>query len=412
MPKSNTPFRSTFLNQEAASAWNYFIDKGYPTSNDENWRYSSPRKWINNNIKNITLKNELNKKDFTQYLIPGCINILIGNDRLVQSEKIPNYIQVGEFISDTDNKNYYPYISKMCNYKTSPFNAENTALFQNLITMNIKKEYQNQKPLHIIHLIQNPTSVKIFPRIYINIEKTSNINIWKTEISNDDNNYYINQITEINTCQNSNVKWYNIQKQNYYSTSISSFNITCERNTSFQYNSFDYGGKFIRHDINSYLVSKGSNYEINSLFAPNKSQHVDIASKVYHQAPFCSSNQLIKGVLSENSSAVFRGLAHVNKKAIKTDAQQTNNNIILSPNAQMNSIPQLEIFEEDVKCTHGSTTGKINEDALFYLQSRGISHAKAMEIMIHGFVNEIIEKIEHENIRNDFYHLLNNKWKS
>jgi Fe-S cluster assembly protein SufD len=119
---------------------------------------------------------------------------------------------------------------------------------------------------------------------------------------------------------------------------------------------------------------------------------VDISTVVHHKGPHCNSRQLVKGILGDKSSGVFRGLANVYKKAEKTDAQQSNKNLLLSPKARMNSIPQLKIYEDDVKCTHGSTTGQIDEDSLFYLQSRGINRNNAVNLMVKGFANEVVEK--------------------
>ena len=126
---------------------------------------------------------------------------------------------------------------------------------------------------------------------------------------------------------------------------------------------------------------------------------MDISTVVQHESPHCHSRQLVKGILGGKSSGVFRGLANVYKKAVKTDAQQSNKNLLLSPKARMNSIPQLEIYEDDVKCTHGSTTGQIDEDSLFYLQTRGINHKDAAKLMVRGFANEVVEKAGHSQLK-------------
>ena len=151
--------------------------------------------------------------------------------------------------------------------------------------------------------------------------------------------------------------------------------------------------------IHIHYDSSGGDCEINSLFIPNGSQHIDINTMVHHKNPHCYSRQLIKGVLGGNSTAVFRGLANVYKEARKTDARQNNKNLILSPSARVNSIPQLEIYDDDVKCSHGSTTGQIEQEALFYLQSRGINRKNAMELMVKGFANEVVDKVENQDIK-------------
>ncbi len=185
---------------------------------------------------------------------------------------------------------------------------------------------------------------------------------------------------------------------NHNTGHISLFNISLKKDASAKYNSFEFGGGFVRNDIHTHFDAPNGDCEINSLFIPKGKQHIDISTMVHHKNPLCSSRQLVKGILGGNSTAVFRGLANVYKEAGKTDAQQNNKNLILSPSARVNSIPQLEIYEDDVKCSHGSTTGQIEEEALFYLQSRGINRIDAMGLMVRGFANEVVDKVENQDM--------------
>ena len=130
---------------------------------------------------------------------------------------------------------------------------------------------------------------------------------------------------------------------------------------------------------------------------------------IHHKSAHCSSRQLVKGVLGGSSSGVFRGLAYVYDKAEKTDAQQTNHNLLLSTKAKINSIPQLEIYEDDVKCSHGSTTGQIDEEAIFYFRSRGISRMEAMELMVKGFANEVVDKVKNSKLKTNIQQVLAEK---
>ena len=138
---------------------------------------------------------------------------------------------------------------------------------------------------------------------------------------------------------------------------------------------------------------------MNSLFLPDNNQHLDINSKVFHQSLHSNSNQFVKGILGGNASGVFRGLAYIENQAKKTNAKQSNHNLLLSKGAKINSIPQLEIYEDDVKCEHGATTGQIDEEAIFYLRSRGIDFKDSQKLIIKGFAHEIINKIVNKEFK-------------
>ena len=263
----------------------------------------------------------------------------------------------------------------------------------------IAEDIKPEHPIHLIHLVKAKSGCRLFPRIHVNISLGAEVEIWKTEIGKDNAAHYINSVTEVVVHENAHLKWTNTQEFNHQTGHISSFNISLKKDTSARYNSFEFGGGFVRNDIHIHFDSPGGDCEINSLFIPNGKQHIDISTIVHHKSPHCSSRQLVKGILGGNSTAVFRGLANVYKEASKTDAQQNNKNLILSPSARVNSIPQLEIYEEDVKCSHGSTTGQIEEEALFYLQSRGINRTDAMELMVRGFANEVVDKVENQDMK-------------
>ena len=399
------PYRSTFLAKEAADAWKYFQETGYPDSKNENWRFSNPTPWLNLNGERISSDNDF-EEGLSSHIIPNSIPIIITNEKLVVPQSIPEGIQVIDINAASKGKMSKDSFVEVADYYTSSFVAENTALFQNYIFIHIAEDIKPEHPIHLIHLVKAESGCRLFPRIHVNIAPGAEIEIWKTEIGEDNAPHFINLVTEVILHENAHLKWTNSQEMNHNTGHISSFNISLKKDSSAKYNSFEFGGGFVRHDINVNFDASNGDCEINSLFIPKGKQHIDISTIVHHKSPHCSSRQLVKGILGGNSTAVFRGLANVYKKAGKTDAQQNNKNLILSPNARVNSIPQLEIYEDDVKCSHGSTTGQIEEEALFYLQSRGINRKDAMELMVRGFANEVVDKVENQdmkkNIQNSF----------
>ena len=389
--------RSSFLREEAEEAWNYFKKTGYPSSRDENWRFSNPTPWLLKSASSATEEEEFTPEEFSAHIIQGAIPILILNDTISIPNELPEGIQVMDMTRAT--REHHESMGSVVDYHTSPFSAENTALFQNGIIIHIPENTVVRKPLQLIHSIQGNLDSRIFPRVYIHIEADSELQILQTETGGDENHHFVNAVAEVIVHENARLNWTLIQERNINTGQISSFNIALKKNATAIYNTFEFGGGFIRRDIHAHLQSTGGDFEINSLFVPRAKQHMDIFSMVHHESASCSSRQLVKGVMGGSSRGVFRGIAHVYNEANKTDARQTNHNLLLSPKARMNSIPQLEIYANDVKCSHGSTTGRIDEEAIFYLRSRGISQDKARELLVKGFANEVVDKVGNDDFK-------------
>ena len=404
--------RSTFLTKQAQEAWNYFSKSGYPSSKDENWWFSNPSPWLLQSLVPLTDKEDIKREEFGAYIIPGTIPILILNDSVSILNTLPAGVQIMDMAqADSEHLMDLP-LGSIADIHTSSFSAENTALFQNGILITISENTVLDKPIQLIHSIKMNKDSRIYPRIYVNVGSSSQIEILQTEVGGDDSQHFVNSVTEVFVQENAQLKWTLMQKWNVQTGQVSSFNIALKKNASASYNTFEFGGGFIRRDIHSHLQSTGADFAINSLFVPTAKQHIDIFSIVHHKGSYCSSRQLIKGVLGGISRGVFRGLAHVYDKAKKTDAQQTNHNLLLSNKARMNSIPQLEIYEDDVKCSHGSTTGQIDEEAVFYLRSRGISRMEALELMVKGFANEVLDKVENSKLKTHIQNVLIQKMES
>ena len=391
------PYRSSFMKEQAQEAWDYFSNTGYPSSKDENWRFSNPGSWLLQNIAPIVDKEDITREEFENFIIPDTIPILILNDSVTIPSTLPEGIQIIEM--ERAENGDHDSMGSVADYHSSSFTAENTALFQNGIIIYIEDNAVLEKSIQLIHAIKGNADSRIYPRVFVNVGKNSDAEILQTETGGDDHNHFVNSVTEIIVNENACLKWTLIQERNIHTGQVSSFNVALKNYAFASYNTFEFGGGFIRRDIHTHFQSTGGDFEINSLFVPTAKQHMDIFSMIHHKSAHCSSRQLVKGVLGGSSSGVFRGLAYVFDKAEKTDAQQTNHNLLLSTKAKINSIPQLEIYEDDVKCSHGSTTGQIDEEAIFYLRSRGISRMEAMELMVKGFANEVVDKVLHNKFK-------------
>ena len=234
------PYRSSFLTQKASEAWAYLKKTGYPNSRDENWRFSNPDPWLLKSATLAPIKEEFNSEEFSDYIIPDTIPILILNDTISIPNELPEGIQVMDMTCAT--REHHESMGSMVDYHTSPFSAENTALFQNGIIIHIPENTVVRKPLQLIHSIQGNLDSRIFPRVYIHIEADSELQILQTETGGDENHHFVNAVAEVIVHENARLNWTLIQERNINTGQISSFNIALKKNATAIYNTFEFGG--------------------------------------------------------------------------------------------------------------------------------------------------------------------------
>ena len=211
--------------------------------------------------------------------------------------------------------------------------------------------------------------------------------------------YWNNVHKYIDLKKNSKLNHYNIQLESKNALHSSINNVNCNSASTYDSFIFSTGANLSRIEAISSINAEDINFNIKGLYLANKNQHHDITTLMQHKKPNSKSNQHIQGILEENSSGVFQGKVIVSQDAQKTDAFQFNQNLLLSENADVNSKPELEIYADDVKCSHGSTTGDLDEEMLFYLRSRGLNKQQAKKILIEGFINELFDEIKNEEIK-------------
>ncbi|MGH2575429.1 MAG: Fe-S cluster assembly protein SufD, partial [Ignavibacteria bacterium] len=239
------------------------------------------------------------------------------------------------------------------------------------------------------------------PRNIIVAEENSQVKIIEYYSGISDNIYFTNVVNEVVIGENSVVDLYKIQNENLNSFHISKTQVELNANSSFTSSLISFGGALVRNDLNSVLNGEGCECNYNGLFIVNGGQHIDNHTLMDHAKPHCQSNELYKGILGGKSRGVFNGKVIVRKNAQKTNAYQSNKNIILSNEALMNTKPQLEIFADDVKCSHGATVGQLDDDSVFYLRSRGIDEKNARSMLISAFASDVIDLIKLEPLREE-----------
>jgi Fe-S cluster assembly protein SufD len=210
--------------------------------------------------------------------------------------------------------------------------------------------------------------------------------------------YFTNAVTEIVVGENSVVEHVKLEEESGEAFHVATIQVQQARNSNFKSHNISLGGLLVRNDINP-VLSTGSEGTVNGLYLLNGKQHVDNHTAIDHAQPYANSHELYKGILDGSSSAVFNGKIFVRKDAQKTDAKQTNKNLVLSENATINTKPELQILADDVRCTHGATVGQLDEEALFYLRARGVAKADARNLLIYAFARDVIERIGVPEVR-------------
>ena len=282
-----------------------------------------------------------------------------------------------------------------------PFVALNTAFFEDGAFVHVERGRAPDKPIHMIHLSASPGGdAAAHPRILIVAEESAELQVIESYGSiGAGETYLTNAVTEIFAGRNATVRHSKLQVESDASYHMATLSARLERDATFASHVATFGGALARQESEALLDGEGAHCTLNGLYLANNSQHVEHMTRLDHAKPHCDSFQVFKGIVDDRASGVFNGHILVREGAQKTDAKQSSHNLVLSDAGRADAEPQLEIFADDVKCTHGATIGRLDETPLFYLQSRGIDRSAAKTILTIGFANEVLERMEIEPLR-------------
>jgi Fe-S cluster assembly protein SufD len=280
----------------------------------------------------------------------------------------------------------------------TPFDLLNTAFMDSGMSIVVDQNVIVEKPIRMLFISSGLESLMVTPRIHIDLGESSSATFIEHH-GGDSSSFFQNGSTFVTLEQNAQLDHIRIQSNSVTTANI--VNMQVEQNADSRYTFFQFadGSQLGRLNIYNELKGEGANCAINGLTLSNDSQHLDNHIITDHQVPHCSSSQNFKTVLQDHSSSVFNGRTIVRKDAQKTDSSQSNKNLLLSKSALVNSNPQLEIYADDVKCAHGSSTGALDKDALFYLRSRGLDVLSAKALLVRGFATELLDLVKHDGIR-------------
>jgi Fe-S cluster assembly protein SufD len=390
-------------------AFGKFIDLGFPLKSNEEYKYSSTEKLFKNEFNWISFDPNKPQIDYASYRKNNldANHIFLVNGQLIANESDLNIENKDCIICDLKTAAqehsaiFEKYYGVQVNNFKDAFAQLNTAMASNGLLIYIAPNAQLQRPIQINNINYSSTNQVFQTHHIIVAEQFSNVSIVETFYSeNASEPYLLNTVAEVTVKQSAFVNYYKLQSENDLAIQINTTQVLQEQQSHFDTNTVTLGGKWMRNNLNIVLNGTHCTSHLNGLQLLSKQQHVDNHTLVDHQMPHCESNQLYKGILNDKSTGVFNGKIFVRKDAQKTNAYQSSKNMLLSDDATMNTKPQLEIYADDVKCSHGSSTGQIDENAVFYLRARGISPDSAKSLLMYAFAIDVIQTIKIESYRN------------
>ena len=399
-------------------------DINFPTRRNEDWKYTSVTELLQPQYqepKPVDIAVEDIKpflyEELDVYLlvfVNGKYNeVLSSKDELAKKiivQDISSGLEEDGLIKATASE----YLNKWASEAKNSFMVLNSAFAQNGIYIGIPDGFVVDRPIHflnIAHAAKEP--IVISPQKIIVVGENSKLTVIETyhHLPNSEQTYFTNTVTQLVLKRNAIVDHYRIQDEVEHAFFINNTEVEQQRDSIYSSYAVDLGGKLVRNNLNSILKDSGTNTNFYGLYVGINKQHIDNQTFIDHAFPNCNSNELYKGILTDKAKGVFNGKIMVRPDAQKTNAFQQNHSLVLSKTASMNSKPQLEIYADDVKCSHGATIGQLNKEALYYMRSRGLSEKEALSVLKQAFLTEITEVIKIDPVREKVEQMLVDKFK-
>ena len=396
-----------WLRELRQAAFSRFAEVGFPSTHDEDWRFTNTSPIINTRFA-LASHGRVSSQAISAFELPGAACRLVFVDghfsrELSTFSDLPKGVRVGglaEAIAENPDR-LESYLGRFLNIQRDAFSALNTAFAADGAYVHVPRGVVVDKPIYLLFLCTTEdTPTMSHPRNLFIIDEESQVALVEDYVSLNEGTSFSNAVTELVAKEGAVVSHYMIEREHKKAFNISTLRIEQEKSANVESHSVLLGGGLVRNNVHPVLDGEGAECLINGLFVGNGRQHLDNYMLVEHGKPHCSSRQFYNGILDERAHGVFHGRIIVHKDAQKTDAKQTNRNLLLSDDAQIDTKPQLEIYADDVKCTHGATIGQIEETALFYLRSRGIDEASARKLLLLAFANECLDRMRQQPVRN------------
>ncbi|PRY27769.1 iron-regulated ABC transporter permease protein SufD [Spirosoma oryzae] len=397
----------TALHQVRRQALTAFDQLGFPTIRHEEWKYSNVNSLIKQRFT-IDGTSTLTADELSSLEIPNLEgNVLYFVNGHYQAEMShivspADQVQIGSLADSikADPDGVGAHFARYADYKDSAFTALNTALATDGVVIRVPANAQVEQPI-ILRFISDArvNNVASQPRNLILVGKNAEVTVTESFRTLGDNSSFVNIVTEISLDRDARMQYYKVQDETNQAYHIGTTQVHQTDNSHFYAATVTLNGNFVRNNLNIVLNGQYAEAFMYGLYMPNGRQHVDNHTLVDHAMPNSYSNELYKGILDDSGTGVFNGKIFVRPDAQKTNAYQSCKNVVLSPNATMNTKPQLEIYADDVKCSHGTTTGQLNDEALFYMRSRGIPKDEARTLLLYAFAQDVLSQIKIQPIR-------------
>lgn len=405
LPGGSVPWLQK-LRDEALTS---FSSNGFPGPRDEEWKYTS-LKPIHKHAFSLPASSEadIDEQQLGGELLGGleCHRMVFVNGHYqpnaASAGNLPDGLSVTSMAASLNDEpaRLEPHLARYADSDANGFAALNTAFAGSGACIQIAKGIVVERPIHLVFVSTGQGDpANHYLRNLIVAGENVKACVIESYISLDESVYLNNAVTEVALAQGASVEHYKLQQESIKAFHVSTLQIQQARDSRFTSHSISLGAALARHDINSSLEAEGAQCTLNGLYVVSGRQHVDYHTRVDHRKPHGTSHEFYKGVLAGRSRSVFNGKVYVHPDAQKTDAVQSNKNLLLSPHAEADTKPQLEIYADDVKCAHGATVGQLDDRMLFYLRSRGIDKAAARGMLTYGFAHDIVERMGIAEIR-------------
>lgn len=380
-----------------------FCETGFPTTHDEDWRFTSVAAIARTRFA-LPSRNllELSSADLQwSRMEPAAVELIFVDGQFVREWSVFNTLPPNVSVSSLKDaiidqvETVQSHLGRYLDVRRDPFCALNTAFAEDGAYVRMERGAVLEAPIHLLFVsTASDIPTMSHPRNLLLFEDESQATVVEEYVSLGNGTILCNSATELIAGESATVSHYMVEREHRQAFNTSTLRIQQKRSANIASHSLLLGGGLVRNNVHPVLAGEGGECLINGLFVGDDRQHLDNYMRVEHASPHCSSRQFYNGILDGHAHGVFHGRIVVHKQAQKTDAKQTNRNMLLSDDAQIDTKPQLEIYADDVKCTHGATIGQIDDNALFYLRTRGIDERSGRKILLLAFAGECLERMK------------------
>jgi Fe-S cluster assembly protein SufD len=407
---SDTATKVGFMSNEVLSkAFAYLEHSGIPNNKNEDYKYFNADALFKKEFKKIEQRFE-SVSDIEKFKLADCINLVVVNG--TYSEQLSDKLILrGLHLLSFDHLDAgsEKLFSSIADVEQDAFVALNTAFCPAGFYLKVEKNTVMNIPIHVLYILSASSEAFVNNRNLIEIESGAEATIIEQQINIGNGKVFNNFLSEKLVAKNAKLTSYTLQIEGDSGYSVNTQQILLESDALYDNTTLTLSGQVVRNNHHVILSGENGQAHLNGLFVTKGNQLVDNHTLMDHRVPHCESNELYKGIINDKSTGVFNGKIFVRKDAQKTNAYQSSKNILLSDDATINTKPQLEIYADDVKCSHGTSTGKIDENALFYLNARGIGKASAKNLLLSAFAHEVIDKIQVDSLKEKVADLFENK---